>query len=149
MFCPNCGSQIPDGSAFCGECGAAVVQSKPEVNETPVRHEAPQPTPAPVYQPQPVQPIVIQNREITQDQLPERFRPLSAWAYVGYTLLFSIPIVGFIFLIIFSCSGANVNRRSFARSYWCYLILALIIAGTLLIIAAASGGVAYWFRRVF
>ena len=22
MFCPNCGVQIPDGSAFCGTCGA-------------------------------------------------------------------------------------------------------------------------------
>ena len=22
MFCPNCGAQIPDGSAFCGTCGA-------------------------------------------------------------------------------------------------------------------------------
>ena len=22
MFCTNCGSQIPDGSAFCPECGA-------------------------------------------------------------------------------------------------------------------------------
>ena len=23
MFCPNCGKQIPDGSAFCPQCGAA------------------------------------------------------------------------------------------------------------------------------
>ena len=22
MFCPQCGSQLPDGSAFCGKCGA-------------------------------------------------------------------------------------------------------------------------------
>lgn len=143
MLCPNCGSQIPDDSVFCSECGASITQKQAAVNMPPVR-QAP-----PVYQPQPVQPIVIQSREITQDQLPERFRPLSAWAYVGYTLLFSIPIVGFIFLIVFSCSGANVNRRSYARSYWCYLILLLIIVGTLMIIAAASGGVAYWFNRIF
>ena len=22
MLCPNCGNQIPDGSKFCGACGA-------------------------------------------------------------------------------------------------------------------------------
>ena len=36
MFCPNCGKEIPDGAAFCGECGtslaapAAPVESAPE-----------------------------------------------------------------------------------------------------------------------
>lgn len=24
MFCPNCGSQIPEGSSFCSSCGTAV-----------------------------------------------------------------------------------------------------------------------------
>lgn len=24
MFCPQCGSKLPDGAAFCGECGASV-----------------------------------------------------------------------------------------------------------------------------
>ena len=53
MFCPNCGKQIPDGLAFCSECGASLkdnaqqpayeaqpayqqpVQAAPEVNTTP------------------------------------------------------------------------------------------------------------------
>ena len=26
MFCTNCGTQVPDGSAFCQECGAAMAQ---------------------------------------------------------------------------------------------------------------------------
>ena len=26
MFCPNCGSQVPDGGAFCGACGHKIVQ---------------------------------------------------------------------------------------------------------------------------
>lgn len=67
----------------------------------------------------------IEKNEISR--LPEKYRPLSAWAYWGLTLLFSVPVVGFIFLIIFALNGSNINRRSFARSYFCVLILAAII----------------------
>lgn len=68
------------------------------------------------------------------NNLPEKYRPLGAWAYFGYTLLFSIPLVGFILLIIFSFNGNNINRRSFARSYFCAYIL--IVAVMLILIFA-------------
>ena len=58
---------------------------------------------------------------------PERYRPLSPWAYFGYTLLFNIPLIGFICLIVYSISSYNINRRSFARSYWCMLVVVLLI----------------------
>ena len=37
MFCKKCGSQIPDNSAFCPECGAAVsaAQAEPKAAEQP------------------------------------------------------------------------------------------------------------------
>ena len=60
--------------------------------------------------------------------LPDKYRPLTAWSYFGYSLLFILPLVGFICLIIFSCDSSNINRRSFARSYFCKYILAIIIA---------------------
>ena len=41
-----------------------------------------------------------------------QYRPLSPWAYFGYNLLFSIPILGFIMLIVFSFSNENINRRN-------------------------------------
>lgn len=60
--------------------------------------------------------------------IPAEYTPISAWGYFGYQLLFAIPIVGFILLIIFSCGGtSNINLRNFARSYWCGLVVALII----------------------
>lgn len=71
----------------------------------------------------------IEKNEISR--LPEKYRPLSAWAYWGLTILFSVPVVGFIFLIIFALNGSNINRRSFARSYFCVLILAAIIIAVL------------------
>lgn len=69
----------------------------------------------------------------TPIEFPDNYKPLGAWAYFGLSILFSIPIVGFIFLIIFSISKGNMHRRSFARSYWC----ALIIVGVLVAVIAA------------
>ena len=58
----------------------------------------------------------------------------KAWGYFGYEILFSIPIVGFILLLVFSFGGtSNVNLKNFARSYFCLLILIIII---ILVIAA-------------
>lgn len=71
-------------------------------------------------------------------QLPAKYRPLSAWAYFGYTILFSIPLVGFILLIVFSFMNDNINRRSFARSYFCVIILGLILMGIAILTGTLS-----------
>ena len=69
------------------------------------------------------------------ENIPENLKPISAWGYIGYQLLFSIPLVGFILLIVFSFDNSNINRRNFARSYFCVLLLAII----LLVILAVCG----------
>ena len=70
--------------------------------------------------------------------LPSQYRPIGAWSYFGYTILFSIPVIGFICLIIFSLSKSNINRRSFARSYFCaYLIIAILAA----VVFAVAGSI--------
>lgn len=58
--------------------------------------------------------------------IPSEYRPLSPWAYFGYGILFNIPVIGFILLIIFSLGNSNINRRNYARSYWCIYILVII-----------------------
>lgn len=38
MFCPNCGAELPEGSAFCDKCGAALggeAQSEPVLTQDP------------------------------------------------------------------------------------------------------------------
>jgi len=67
-----------------------------------------------------------EKQEISR--LPRKYRPLSAWEYFGYNLLFSIPLIGFICLIVFAVSDSNIVRRSFARSYFCIIILIGIVA---------------------
>lgn len=51
--------------------------------------------------------------------MEEKYRPLSPWAYFGYSLLFGLPIIGFVFLLVFSFNSRNINRRNFARSFFC------------------------------
>ena len=46
MFCPNCGSNIPDNSAFCGVCGTAFAQA-----QAPAYAAAPAYAPASAYAP--------------------------------------------------------------------------------------------------
>lgn len=65
--------------------------------------------------------------------LPPEFEPLSPWAYFGLSILYSIPVVGLIFLIVFSLSDKNINRRNFTRSYFCLLIVFLVIMAVLLV----------------
>ena len=59
--------------------------------------------------------------------IPSKYKPISAWGYFGYNILFSIPLVGFICLIVFSFDSSNINRRSYARSFFIIYILIAIL----------------------
>lgn len=75
--------------------------------------------------------------------IPEEYKPISMWGYFGYELLFSIPCVGFIILLVFAFGGTkNVNLKNFARSYFCYFIIAAAISLITLLIMLALGGFA-------
>ena len=63
------------------------------------------------------------------------------WGYFGYELLFAIPLVGFIVLLVFAFGGTrNKNLKNFARSYFCAMIVAVII---IVILAFVLGGLGY------
>lgn len=66
-------------------------------------------------------------------------RPLTAWQYFWLRILYSVPVVGFIFLIVHSCSSANINRRNFACSYWCIYIIIAVVALIAFVIMMATG----------
>lgn len=57
------------------------------------------------------------------------------WGYFGYEILFSIPIIGLILLLVFSCGGTqNKNLRNFARSYFCFMIIVTVIVVIILLV---------------
>lgn len=73
-----------------------------------------------------------------QPVIPEEYQPISVWGYFGYSLLFGVPCVGFIFLVVFALGGTkNINLKNWARSYFCLLLIGLIIS----IIFTLLGGV--------
>lgn len=74
-----------------------------------------------------------------QQQFTEQYRPLSPWTYFGLTILFSVPVVGFIFLLVFTFNNNNINRRNFARSYWCGALIAVCIAILIIIFGLIFG----------
>ncbi len=142
MKCSKCGQENVDGTKFCASCGAELPEAPQEntqqnayQNNNPynnLNNGQPQPIysqPVPPYQPYAVTP-----------QIPDEYKPISMWGYFGYQLLFSIPCVGFILLLVFSFGGTkNINLKNYARSFFCFLILAVIIS---IIIFIAIGGAA-------
>lgn len=73
------------------------------------------------------------NTKATDMLLPKAYRPLSPWNYFWRSVLYSIPVIGWIFLLVHAIAGKSRHGRSFARSYFCALLVG-VIAG---IIAAA------------
>ena len=65
--------------------------------------------------------------ELNEEKL-YHYKPLGAWAYFGYSLLYSIPIIGLIFMIIHATSNANINRRNHARSFIILLLIGIVLA---------------------
>ena len=65
--------------------------------------------------------------------------PLSPWAYFGLEILYSIPIIGFIFLVCHALGASNQNKKNFAQSYFCFVIVIAVIVGIIFVIANASG----------
>ncbi len=103
-------------------------------NTTYTTNQAYQQPPQPQYRP-PVQGPVDPNT-YTGDP---RFKPLGAWAYYGYSLLFSIPLVGFIMLIVYSFNDDNINRRNYARSFWCAALIGVVIGTVVTVLIFALG----------
>lgn len=77
---------------------------------------------------------------ITEDDLPYELAPMGAWSYFGHSLLFSIPIAGTIILILFACGiTRNINKRNYARSYFCGLAIVGVFILTMFIIYLVTG----------
>lgn len=76
-----------------------------------------------------------------EKEFSSSFAPLSAFAYFGYQILFSIPVIGVICLIVCALFAGNRNLRNFARSYFCkYIVIAIVV---LLLFTIGSSFLAY------
>ena len=76
---------------------------------------------------------------MSEEELPEEFKPISMWGYFGYSILFAIPCIGLIVLLVFAFGGAkNVNLRNFARGQLISIVIAIIIMVIMFAVATAG-----------
>ncbi len=71
--------------------------------------------------------------------LPDKYKPMGAWGYWAWSIIYSFPIVGFIFVIVNSLRNCNIARRNHARSFICTYILILIFIGITFLILYFTG----------
>ena len=147
-FCTNCGFRLEDGYQVCPGCGAPVTPDR----EAPQQTAQPQPAPAqpqyqqpqyqqPQYQqPQYQQPQTVIYNTAVPEKVPDQYKPLSAWTYVALELLFIVPIVGFISWIIFCFNDSNLNRRAFARHFFCWFIIGAALCSIAALLALIFTG---------
>ena len=67
-----------------------------------------------------------------------QYRLLSPWAYVGYGILFTLPVIGWILAIVFALNDDNLNRRNFARGCWCGVLVAVMVMGVSIMDGSSS-----------
>lgn len=124
MNCLHCGTPQEGNLPFCTHCGQSLGQNPAIALQNPSMpmYDA---NPAPVQNPYPIL------------QVPEDHKPISPWGYLGYTLLFCIPVISLIFIVIYSFgSTKNINVRNYARSYGIIWIAAVALAGLLYAVLA-------------
>ncbi len=122
-YCGSCGREVPDTTKFCPTCGNAV--------KSPDRY--------PAYDdmniPSTPTPGVVYNTYNAKPDTNDEIASVGRWFW--FLLLYSVPVVGFIFLIITACGGfGNKSMTNFARANMIYLLIAVVIA---VIIGVISG----------
>ena len=136
MNCPVCNAVLNPDDKFCTVCGQPIVQDTPEnVPETAAAAPAVPVQQEPVTYAQPP----VYSAPVSQQTDSPKYKLLSPWAYVGYNFLFAIPVIGFILLLVFCFSDGNLNRRNYARSFFCSLVIGIIIFILALVLSAAFG----------
>ena len=68
----------------------------------------------------------------------DEYKPISAWGYMGYEILFAIPVIGWIIQLVFAIGHKNVNVKNFARSFYCIYIIAIVAFIVLTILGGAG-----------
>ncbi|MCR4682163.1 MAG: zinc ribbon domain-containing protein [Clostridiales bacterium] len=119
MFCPNCGLQLADGTAFCSNCGTKLAVGQPQ----PAPQPAPQPQPQaqPAYQQPAYQQPQYQQTAYQQPQYQAGFQqPVQTAPQVNTTPALVMAIMSLVFCgsgllgLIFAIVAKNKVRSCVA-----------------------------------
>jgi len=117
--CKRCGAVL-NGAQVCPTCGTPKVRPLPVSTTT--------------------SPLYIAPYTETLPPKGSRYAVMSIGSYMGSILLFSIPVIGFIFMVVWACGGCiNQNRRNFARAYLLWLLIGIAVTTIAATIFSALG----------
>lgn len=54
-------------------------------------------------------------------------KPISAWGHIGYSILWAIPVVGWIIWFCMALGSRNQNKKNYARSKFCGIVFIVLI----------------------
>ena len=114
-------------------------QSPPPPLPAPPPTPTPAPAPAPAPAPQYTQPQAQQQPQTyTQPQAqvaPTVYKeePISTGGYFGILFLLAIPLINFLFLIIWACGGCNkLNKRNLSRAILLWMLISTILSALII-----------------
>ena len=83
--------------------------------------------------------ILCQHRKKEDSIMSNRYNSdyLSPWGYIGFAILWSIPVIGWIIWLV-NCFSSGENLRNYARSIFCGFILSLIVAVVVVVLVYAG-----------
>ncbi len=144
--CSNCGS--PGNESFCTQCGGKMIEmvgddlgstysNSSNLNKINGYQGTYQQNPN--YYQQSLPQTSLSKNFI----LPMEYQPISPMGYFGYSLLFSLPAVGFVALLIVGFGGTqNINLRNYARGL---LIPQAILWGVIIFILVTIANASYYY----
>ncbi|MCH5189685.1 MAG: hypothetical protein J1F37_03900 [Oscillospiraceae bacterium] len=160
-ICDKCSVANDDKAVFCTGCGAVLPNDNGQengVNQASTEaYEQPQASyaqPQQAYsQPQPpfVQPVGSQPAYSTppysqpygyatfnENMLPEEYKPVTVGQYIGYSILFGIPIIGIIMLFVTAFgSDKSKSLRNFAKANLVLYAIGVVLAIIWVVFAGA------------
>lgn len=144
--CPYCGSELADDAKFCGECGKVLPEDAPVV----IPEEAPVTAEAPVEPEAPTAPVIVAEQPKAAEeapempvvtQMPSRKQMLSTFQYLVLGLLYSLPVIGLVFLFIFGAGHPkNGSLKRFSAAMLILRLLFWIVLLALAIVAMVRNG---------
>ena len=168
--CTTCGTELPPDKKFCTECGAPSPEamSEPKLVSSPPIEPAPFPPPAapnPAAEPTPATTSAPASVAVAAPPVPPPAEPskpakptkpekppraaatvtpdvMSTLSYIGHSILFSIPILGYIICLITAFASKKPNKRNFARAMLIFIIIGIVLASIAYFVTNWAVGVA-------
>lgn len=162
--CAKCGAPLKEGVKFCIACGEPVsapgakhLSSAPSFAAAGASIPGPQPGREPAPPRPPVQPYqappaygAVPPASAPSGRPPHDspYEPISTWGYVGIFLLLMVPVIGFIFMIVWACGGCRkYNKRNLARAMLIFMFISLAVSA--LVYFVLSNLIMGWLQAIF